>query len=155
MRFIIHNRSEFAIGLGYAVTGAAFALAARGYELGTADGMGPGYFPFWLGVVLLMLGLSVIHRATARHGPRSSLASWDWRSLLWISSAVVLFALLLKPLGLALSLALLVMGTSLASHEFRWRSALLLATLLVLLNVGLFVHALSLPLPVLPALLSP
>lgn len=149
------NRSDFTVGLAYVAAGALFAAAARRYELGTADQMGPGYFPFWLGVLLAALGVSVMLRAADRHSRPSALERWDWRSLVWISAAVVLFALLLKPLGLVVSLSLLIVGSSLASREFRWRGALLLTAVLLLLNVGIFVHALALPLPVWPAFVGP
>ncbi|MBN9426366.1 MAG: tripartite tricarboxylate transporter TctB family protein [Burkholderiales bacterium] len=151
----VRNRSDFAVGLAYVVAGAAFALAARRYELGTADQMGAGYFPFWLGLLLAVLGVSVMLRAADQRSRSSAIEHWDWRSLVWIGGALVLFALLLKPLGLAVSLALLIVGSSLASHEFRWRGTLLLTAVLLLMNVGIFVYVLTLPLPVWPAFVGP
>jgi hypothetical protein len=44
----------------FVALGLAFAIGARGYELGTAFRMGPGYVPFVLGGVLTLLGLGVI-----------------------------------------------------------------------------------------------
>ena len=148
----VRNRRDFVVGLGYFFAGATFALAARGYERGTADQMGPGYFPFWLGIVLAVLGAVVTLRALGRTAPRTTLAAWDWRALAWITGSVVLFALALQPLGLALSLAGLVVLASLASREFTWKGTLANAVFLVALNLGVFVFGLDLPLPVWPAL---
>ena len=52
----IKNKQDFWSGVMFVVVGAAFALGATSYSMGTAARMGPGYFPFWLGVCLSLLG---------------------------------------------------------------------------------------------------
>ncbi len=47
------------------------------------------------------------------------------KTLLWILGSVVLFGLLLKPLGMVLSVFVLVLVSSMASHEFSWKGATL------------------------------
>ena len=54
---VIRSHQDFVSGVMFIVTGAAFAILARSYRMGTAGSMGPGYFPFWLGVVLVLPGL--------------------------------------------------------------------------------------------------
>jgi hypothetical protein len=44
----------------FVVFGLAFAIGARGYELGTALDMGPGYYPLVLGGLLVILGVGVM-----------------------------------------------------------------------------------------------
>ena len=56
-RPVIRSHQDFASGILFIVAGAAFAFLARGYRMGTASSMGPGYFPFWLGMVLVLLGV--------------------------------------------------------------------------------------------------
>lgn len=150
----IRNRRDYAVGLLYAVTGAGFAAAAAGHEMGEPARIGPGFFPFWLGMVLAAIGAFTMLRSSWPGATRSRLERWDLRTLAWMAGSVLLFAALLKPLGLALSVALLVLGASVASHEFSWRAALLNALVLVGITVGGFVHGLSLPLPVWPAVLG-
>ncbi|MEG2050380.1 MAG: tripartite tricarboxylate transporter TctB family protein, partial [Comamonas sp.] len=113
--------------------------------------MGPGYFPFWLGIVLALLGLVLCAGATSAKTPRLPLQRWDWRTLAWMTGSVAAFGLALKPLGLVLSVFGLVVASSLASREFTWRGTLLNAAVLVLLNTVLFVLLLDLPLPLWPA----
>ncbi|MBV4396123.1 tripartite tricarboxylate transporter TctB family protein, partial [Advenella alkanexedens] len=52
----IKNQQDFWSGLMFIALGIGFALFATSYDMGTPARMGPGYFPFWLGVVLALLG---------------------------------------------------------------------------------------------------
>ena len=49
----IKSQRDFFSGLLFIVAGAAFAWGASTYPIGRAARMGPGYFPFVLGVVLI------------------------------------------------------------------------------------------------------
>ena len=53
---------------------------------------------------------------------------------------MVLFSQLLRPLGLLASTTLLVVVSSLASHEFRWKEALLNAAVLIVVVLVVFVY---------------
>lgn len=151
MAVTIRNQRDFTVGVAYIATGAVFAVVSWGYELGTASAMGPGYFPFWLGIVLSLLGVVVCAGATSVKAQRLPLERWDWRTLAWMTGSVAAFGLALKPLGLVLSIVALVVASSLASREFTWRGTLLNAVVLGLLNTVLFVLLLDLPLPLWPA----
>lgn len=150
MAVTIRNQRDFTVGVAYIATGAVFAVVSWGYELGTASAMGPGYFPFWLGIVLSLLGVVVCTGATSAKAQRLPLERWDWRTLAWMTGSVAAFGLALKPLGLMLSIVALVVASSLASREFTWRGTLLNAAVLGLLNTVLFVLLLDLPLPLWP-----
>ncbi len=148
----IDNTRDATVGGLYVLAGGVITLAAAGYPRGTPAEMGPGFFPFWLGVVLVGLGLLVLVRSLLERGEKIPLESWDLRSLVWMVGATVVFAVALKPLGLALTVALQVVVSSLASADFSWRATLLNAAVLVALTVGGFVYGLSLPFPVWPQL---
>jgi len=87
-------------------------------------------------------------------GEEDQLARWDLKTLLWILGSVVLFGLLLKPLGMVLSVFVLVMVSSMASHEFSWKGALLNSVVLVLIALGAFVYGINLQMPVWPAFIT-
>ncbi|AZG09519.1 tripartite tricarboxylate transporter TctB family protein [Pigmentiphaga sp. H8] len=152
----MYPRSEkrLATGLLYLLLGAGTSLLASGYPMGTSARIGPGYFPFWLGLLLAALGLSITVRAYAAGAPKEKLERWDLRSLSWMTGSVVLFGVMLKPLGLVLAIATLVVVASRASHEFTWRGALANAAVMVVLIVGAFVHGLGLPFNLWPAFLD-
>ena len=150
----IRSQKDFASGLLFMLVGFGFSFVARGYSMGTAAKMGPGYFPFWLGIVLALLGALVLWGSLSSKGEEDQLARWDIKSLLWILGAVVLFGLLLKPLGMVLSVIVLVLVSSMASHEFSWKGTILNAIILVLISLGAFVYGINLQMPVWPAFLA-
>jgi hypothetical protein len=146
----IRDHQAFFSGLLFFLTGGVFALAARTYTLGTAARMGPGYFPFYLGVILAALGLLQMLGACRRQGEPIRLERWDWRTLALLTAAVVLFAAAMHWLGLVLALGVLVFLSSLASHEFSWKGSLANFLVLLGLNLLVFVYGLSLPFPLWP-----
>ena len=52
----IRSQKDFASGLMFVIVGVIFASIATTYNMGTAAKMGPGYFPFWLGVLMAIIG---------------------------------------------------------------------------------------------------
>jgi len=55
----LRNKQDFWSGVMFAIIGSGFAWKADSYQMGTAARMGPGYFPYWLGVCLAVLGVVV------------------------------------------------------------------------------------------------
>ena len=53
------SQKDFVSGLMFMAVGGGFAWGAVDYEIGEAARMGPGYFPFMLGMILLGLGALV------------------------------------------------------------------------------------------------
>ncbi|CAG9169359.1 tripartite tricarboxylate transporter TctB family protein [Cupriavidus pampae] len=150
----IRSQKDFASGLMFVLVGIGFSWVARTYSMGTAAKMGPGYFPFWLGIVLALLGVIVTWGSLSLKSEEDHLAKWDIKSLLWILGSVVLFGLMLKPLGMVASVFVLVLVSSMASHEFSWKGAIAAAILLVLISLGAFVYGINLQMPVWPAFIT-
>jgi len=104
--------------------------------------------------VLALLGAVVAAGSMSREGEADRMARWDIKTLLWIMGSVVLFGLLLKPLGMVLSVLALVLVSSMASHEFTWKGAALNAVVLVVISTVAFVYGINLQMPVWPAFLT-
>src|SRR4051812_41312937 len=121
----IRNQKDFTAGLLYICTGAAFAAGATFYKMGSADRMGPAYFPFWLGLLLAVIGVVVLSGSLRARSAPVSLPKFDWKVLAWILGSVAVFGALLDWAGLVISLVALVIVSSVASHEFKWKGALL------------------------------
>jgi hypothetical protein len=155
MELQIKNHKDFASGLFYVVVGLGFSYVSTNYTMGTAAKMGPGYFPFWLGVLQVLLGLLVIAGSMSRSAVPERLDRWDLKTLLWILGSVVMFGLLLYPLGLMISLPILVIVSSMASHEFNFKWALFNALFLTLASYAAFVYGLNLQFPLWPAFMAP
>lgn len=89
--------------------GVYIIVTARGWDYMTADGPGPGFFPLWYGIAMLVLsivlvGTSLKRRAAAEGEPV------NWREvgnamIAWVALAASIG--LLKVLGFALSFGLL------------------------------------------------
>jgi len=130
--------------------GAFFAILARSYQMGTPAKMGSGYFPFWLGVLLGLLGLFVLLGSLKSTAPESGIGKWDWKSVLWVTVSVLIFAISLPYAGLVVSLVVLIFVSAMASHEFHWKGTLVSAVLLNVIAYFAFVWGLKLQFPVWP-----
>lgn len=147
----ISNPKDFLTGLMFLLFGAAAMLLSRGLTIGTAAKMGPGYFPFALGLFLAVLGAVLVWRSLLRAKDLKPWPPVQLKPLAIVLLSVFLFSQILKPLGLLLSTALLVVMVSKASHEFRWREALANAAVLVIIVLLVFVCFLKFQIPVWPA----
>ena len=146
----IRSPSDFWCGLLFVAVGIAFMVLARNYRLGTPARMGPGFFPTILGGILAALGLSLAIPALVRDGdplPRLSL-----RPMLAILAGIVIFALLLTPLGFVIASAALILIAGLAEPELRRLEHVGLTLFLIAFSVAIFVVLLGLPLNLWPNL---
>ena len=134
-------------GVIFVALGCAAVILGRGNPMGTAMRMGPAYFPTMLGLLLALIGLTVVVRAIIKPGPSISRISFGKPAL--VLAATVLFGLLLNSLGLAGALILLVVLCAFASERFRWPVALALAVGLAIGSSIIFVYLLALPIPLL------
>jgi len=125
-------------------------VVAQRYRFGTPARMGPGFFPIMLGGILVALGLSLTVPALIRTG--EPLSRVHLRPLLTILAAIVVFALLLQPLGFVLAATILVLISGLADPELRPVESVGLALLLTTFSVVIFVMMLGLPLNLWPDL---
>ena len=149
----IRSQKDFASGLMFVIVGVIFASIATTYNMGTAEKMGPGYFPFWLGVLMAIIGAIITMQSMKSKGEKDKIPKWDWPSVLWVTGSVVLFGLMLKPMGLIASLTFLVIISAMASHEFHWKGTVVNAVILNVIAYVAFVWGLNLQFQVLPAFL--
>lgn len=138
----------------FLVVGLAFAYAATTYQMGTAAKMGPGYFPFWLGIVMAIMGIIVSMSALGKKAEEAKLEKWDVRSVLWVTGSVILFAITLPYMGLVVSLIVLIFVAAMASHEFHWKGTIISAVILNVIAYVAFVWGLKLQFSVWPFFLT-
>jgi putative tricarboxylic transport membrane protein len=150
----IRHPKDFLTGLMFLLFGAAAIFFAAGYNIGSAAKMGPGYFPFALGALLAALGAALLLRSVFWTKQPQAWPALHRKPLVLVLSSVVLFGLLLRPLGLLVSTTLLVVVSSLASPEFRWKEALLNAAVLIVVVIVVFVYCLDFQVPVWPTFIA-
>lgn len=149
----LSNPKDFWSGVMFMAMGAGFAVGAyTSYPMGTGARMGPGYFPFYLGALLAVLGLIIAVKSLRSEGtPVGAIA---WKGVFWVTLAIVLYGVLLKPLGMVLSSLVLIFVGSIPSGEFNWKEVTLLYVILIVLCVATFVYGLKLPIGLWPEALG-
>ena len=135
--------------------GAAFLLFGRELEVGTSFRMGPGYFPIILSVLMIILGLTMVVLAWRKPASDHGVGQVPWLGLALVTVPVVLFGLMLRGLGLAPILVLVVLLTAWASRHATLRTSLPLAVGIAAFCSVLFIKGLGLPLPLVGPWLSP
>jgi hypothetical protein len=146
----IRAPKDFWSGIMFLAFAATALLTARGYALGSAGRMGPGYFPAMLGWVLALVGAILVGRSFAVTG--EAVARIHPVPLLAIAAGVVLFGVLIEPLGLVIALMVSTLMACLAGGQRRGLEIAALCVAMAVFSVGLFVLALRLPLPVWPSI---
>lgn len=151
----IKSQRDFWSGLMFLVVGLGFAWGATEYSFGSSARPGPGYFPFGLGILLAILGATVLFKAlTIESEGGDPIGAIAWRPLLIIVGAIIIFGLALPRLGMVISLPLLVVIAAAAGDEFKWHEALLTAVVLTVGSWAIFIWGLSLVIPLWPAFLG-
>ena len=150
----IKSQKDFWSGLMFVATGLGFAWGAQFYSFGTSARPGPGYFPLGLGLLLAGLGaLTLFEALTIETDDGEPVGAFAWKPLGTILVAVVLFGVLLPRLGMALTIPVLVMISSLAGDEFHWREALINSVVLAIGSWAIFILGLKLVIPLWPTFL--
>ena len=145
MSALIRSPKDFFAGLIYLAVGSCALYIGQDLPMGTALKMGPAYFPAVLGWLLAFIGvISVIRSFLRKGGP---IPAFAWRPLLLITGATVVFALIVRGVGLVIALPLFIVMTAFASVKFRWGPTLLLAAITTVLCALVFVKGLGVPLP--------
>src|SRR5687768_11081605 len=160
----IGHPKDFWSGIMFVVIGGAFALVAKGlklgdailipgYAMGTPARMGPAFFPFWLGMILVALGLVIAVNGYRANGDKDSgFPKFHWIPILYILGSVILFGIILRPLGMLLSGIILVFISGSGNPEkVSFRATAFLAVGLVTFCALVFAWGLKLPIPLCPA----
>lgn len=150
MMHLVKRPRDFWTGVMFIAAGATFAGIALTYKLGTAARMGPGYFPFFLGLLLVAIGIGTIVVSVGAKERGGAVDKFHWAPLFWVLGSICAFGLLLKITGMIVAGIGLVIGASVGSGEFRLREIVLLAVGLALFCAAVFVGGLKLPIPMCP-----
>lgn len=147
----IKSQRDFWSGLMFVVVGVVFAVGATNYSMGTSARPGPGYFPLILSVLMALLGGFVLFKSlTIEVEGGDPIGHIAWRPLLVIVAAIAVFGAALPRLGLVVTVPILILMTSLAGDEFKWKGVLATAIVLTVGSWAIFVLGLKLVIPMWP-----
>ena len=151
----IKSQRDFWSGLMFVVVGVVFAVGATNYSMGSSARPGPGYFPLILSVLMAILGGFVLFKSlTIETEGGDPIGAIAWRPLLVIVASIAVFGLALPRLGLAITVPILIVMTSLAGDEFKWKGVLATAVVLTVGSWAIFVLGLKLVIPMWPSFLG-
>lgn len=147
----IKSQRDFWSGLMFIVVGVVFAVGATNYSMGSSARPGPGYFPLILSVLMAILGGFVLFKSlTIEVEGGDPIGHIAWRPLLVIVAAIAVFGLALPRLGLVITVPILILMTSLAGDEFKWKGVVATAVVLTVGSWAIFVLGLKLVIPMWP-----
>lgn len=149
---LIKHQKDFWAGVLYIAFGLAAIIIALDYPLGTANRMGPGYFPRGLGILMIVLGTVLVLRSLKLRGSAPTFPTF--KPILIVLGSVIVFGLVAPKGGLVLAVISLIFLSSLASHEFRLKEAAIASVVMAIFTVLAFAWGLKLQLPVWPAFLG-
>jgi hypothetical protein len=141
----IKSQVDFWGGMLFIGFGLLAILVARDYPMGSAMRMGPGYFPTYIGLALVALGAWIAADGFRVEGER--VGSFPWRAIVLLSIGFSTFAWSIDHLGFIPALAIVILTTSLAGAEFRWKEILVEMVVLIAGCWAIFIYGLELPFP--------
>jgi len=148
----IRGPQDFFGGLAL-VAIALFALWASSDLQGMRGfSFGAGTAPRMFGYLLLGLGAAITVVGVLTEGPR--LAVYAWRGPLFVSLAILCFAVSIRPMGMIFSAMASFMIAALGTHETQWKETIIVGICLTAFCALLFPYALGLPLQMLPSFLN-
>lgn len=143
----IKNQEDFWAGMMFVAFGALAIYLSQDYPMGTASRMGPGYFPTYLGAIMLVLGLIVALTALRPSSEATTLKGFAWKPAILLSIGFVVFGWGVDHIGFIPSLVALTFVTAAAGQRFKFLEVLILSIVLTAGAVGVFIYGVDLPFP--------
>jgi hypothetical protein len=159
----IKSQKDFYSGLMFMGVGVAFGWGATTYHVGTGARMGPGYFPLMLGILLAILGATIMFKSMVIETENGDkVGKWAWRPVAFILGANLAFGVLLGGLpsikvpamGMIVAIYALTLIAAMAEDTFKLKAVLILATILAVGSYLAFILLLKLQIQVWPTFIT-
>ena len=141
----IWNNADFWAGIMFLAFGAVAVYISRDYPMGSAMRMGPGYFPTYLGILMMGMGLIVAVKGFVVGS--EPIGRWAFRPLLILGLGVIAFGYVMQLAGFIPALVVLIVLASFAGRDFRPVELVILSIVLIAGAVGVFIYGIGLPYP--------
>ncbi len=144
------RKRDFYAGLVMTLLGAGVTLNSTTYDLGSLMHMGPGMFPFLLGIVLTFVGIMIFGTGLVTplgEDERILPDSMEWRGWGCILAGPICFIIFGEFFGLMPATFMCVFVSSLGDRTATLKNSLILATGVTLAGAFLFSYVLKVPFP--------
>lgn len=146
---LLRKRDFYAGGL-MTLLGAAVTLNSTTYDLGSLMHMGPGMFPFLLGIVLTIVGIMIFGVGLATplgEDERILPDSMEWRGWGCILAGPICFIIFGEFFGLVPATFSCVFVSALGDRTAKLKNSLILAACVTAGGAFLFSYVLKVPFP--------
>ena len=141
----IKSPEDFWSGLMFIGFGILVVIISRGYPMGSAMRMGPGYFPRALGYILIVLG--VIISVTSFKSEGEGIEPFAFRPMILLSAALAFFGWAIECVGFIPALFGLIVISAVSGREFKWKEVLIMIVVLITVSWAIFIFGLELHFP--------
>ena len=139
---------DIAAGLFILVVGIAVGIAALDLNFGTPQRMGSGFLPFWLGILMGLVGILTI--AGGLRGGDAFPTFPTLRPLGALICGFAAFAFLVGPAGLIIAAFAGILISSFATKQTHFVQTIAFAAILAAVSALLFVVLLDVPINIWP-----
>lgn len=143
----IKNQEDFWAGLMFIGFGVLAIVLSQDYPMGTASRMGPGYFPTYLGGIMLALGSIVALMAVKTKTEGEKITPFAWKPMIMLSLGFLVFGWGVDHIGFIPALFALCVITAAAGQTFNIVEVLIMTAVLIAGAVGIFIYGIELPFP--------
>jgi hypothetical protein len=143
-------KKDFYAGLFMVLLGASVSLGSLSYNLGTFMHMGPGMFPFMLGIIMTFIGALIFITGVATplaDGEQILPESMEWRGWICILAGPLMFILFGAYLGMVAGTFMCVFISALGDRTATLKGSAVLAACITVAGSFLFSYVLKVPFP--------
>ena len=143
------KKKDFYAGLAMILLGAVVTLNSTTYKLGTLMHMGPGMFPFILGILLTFIGILIFGTGviTPLADERILPESMEWRGWACILAGPIMFIIFGKAFGMVAATFMCVFVSALGDKTATLKGSAVLAGCITVAGCLLFSYVLKVPFP--------
>ena len=144
------KKKDFYAGLAMILLGAVVTLNSTTYKLGTLMHMGPGMFPFMLGILLTFVGILIFGTGVLTplaDNERILPESMEWRGWACILAGPLMFILFGQLFGMVAGTFMCVFVSALGDRTATLKGSAILAACITVAGCFLFSYVLKVPFP--------
>jgi uncharacterized membrane protein len=144
------QKKDFYAGLVMVLLGAGVTLNSTTYNLGTFMHMGPGMFPFMLGILMIFVGILIFISGLMtplEEGEQILPDSMEWRGWACILAGPIMFIIFGEYFGMVAATFMCVFVSALGDRTATLKSSVLLAAGITVAGAVLFSYVLKVPFP--------
>ena len=144
------QKKDFYAGLAMVLLGAAVILNSMTYNLGTFKHMGPGMFPFMLGILMTFVGVLIFISGLMTpldEGERILPQTMEWRGWACILAGPLMFILFGEFFGMVAATFMCVFVSALGDRTATVKGSAILGAGVTIAGAFLFSYVLKVPFP--------